>query len=746
MNNLFNPDQPRGNVHGYAGRQSFDEGTAQAEPTLSEYISVVVQNWRSILVLATVIFALGAAYAFMATPIYRADAMIQVEDPASSSKDPLGELASLFNTTATAAAEIELVRSRLVIQKTVEQQHLDISATPAYFPIVGKVISRFTKSGKLAAPLFGLEQFAWGGEHIDLSRFDLPYDTSYTLIAGRPGSYELRDKEGDVVVHGIVGQPCTAVIDGVQVTIVVDRLVANVGTQFSVKRSRLLDTISSLQDTVVVEEKTKQSGVIGVTLDGEDSDRVTRIVNGIGANYVEQNVRRKRDEAQATLDFLAKQLPTLKSKLEASESAYNAFRNRKGTVDLSEESKLLLGQLVDLKSKQMDLEQKRNELQQRFSDDHPAVVALSSNIASIAAEQKSLAGRVGNLPNTEQEALRLLRDVRVNTALYTNLLDSSQQLSVVEAGQVGNVRVVDWAMHPDRPVKPKKAIVLGISLILGIVLGVAVPFVRRSLQVRIEHSDQIEQILGAPVYSVIPHSSRQGTIERQLRKGRTGQLLLAGSAQDDIAIEAIRSLQTALYFGAFDAVNNVILITGSRPDVGKSFLAANLAAVLAAGGKRILLIDADMRRGNTHTYFGIGVVPGLSESLSKDGYEALIHREVLPGLDFLSRGAIMPNPAELLMNGRLKTLLDDFSSKYDAVIIDTPPVLAVTDATVIARHAGTTLLAIRHGQQTSTEIAETARRMRNADVVVRGVVLTDVPQSRLGYGSYNAGYYAYETR
>jgi tyrosine-protein kinase Etk/Wzc len=317
---------------------------------------------------------------------------------------------------------------------------------------------------------------------------------------------------------------------------------------------------------------------------------------------------------------------------------------------------------------------------------------------------------------------------------------------VIEAGQVGNVRVVDWAMHPDRPVKPKKLIVAGISLILGIVLGVAIPFIRRSLQVRIEHSEQIEQILGTPVFSIIPHSSRQGTIERQLRKGRTGTLLLAGTAQDDIAIEAIRSLQTALYFGAFDAVNNIILITGSRPGVGKSFLAANLAAVLAAGGKRILLIDADMRRGNTHTYFGIGVVPGLSESLSNGDYEALIHRDVLPGLDFLSRGSIMPNPAELLMNGRLKSLLDEFSPKYDAVIIDTPPVLAVTDAAVIARHAGTTLLAVRHGQQTSSEITETARRMRNADVLVRGVVLTDVPQSRLGYGSYNAGYYAYENR
>jgi tyrosine-protein kinase Etk/Wzc len=746
MNNLFNPDQARGAAFGLRDRQQYDDAPSQAEPSLSEYVSVLLQNWKLTVKIAAIIFALGLTYAFLATPVYRADAMIQVEDPAASAKEPLGELASLFDTTATAAAEIELVMSRLVIQRTVEAQHLDIAVKPNYFPVIGQFISRLAKPGTLVAPWFGLSRFAWGGEHIDISRFDLPYDTTYTLVAGAPHAFELQDEDGQVIARGVSGQPCVALVDGQQATILVDSLVANAGTRFTVKRSRLLETISRLQNDLVVEEKSKQSGVISVTLDGDDSDKVTRIVNSIGSNYVDQNVTRKRDEAQATLNFLAKQLPALKSKLEGAEDLYNAFRNRKGTVDLSAESKLLLGQLVDLKSKQMELEQKRNELQQRFSDDHPAVVALTGNIAALVAEQKTLSGRVGSLPNTEQEALRLLRDVRVNTELYTNLLNSSQQLSVIEAGEVGNVRVVDWAMHPDRPVRPKKLIVAGISLILGIVLGIAVPFVRRSLQVRIEHSDQIEQILGAPVYSVVPHSIRQLAIERQLSKGRTGKLLLAASAQDDIAIEAIRSLQTALYFGAFDAVNNIILITGSRPNVGKSFLATNLAAVLAAGGKRILLIDADLRRGNIHTYLGAGVVPGLSDSLSNGAYEALIHHDVLPGLDFLARGSILPNPAELLMSSRLKSLLDEFASKYDAVIIDTPPVLAVTDAAVIARHAGTTLLAVRHGQQTSSEIAETARRMRNADVQVRGVVLTDVPQSRLGYGSYNAGYYAYESR
>jgi tyrosine-protein kinase Etk/Wzc len=745
MRNPSNMEQSRVASVPYPGNSYIDVAPAQ-EPTLSEYISVMLQNWKLIVTVAAVVIALGVSYALLAKPAYRADAMIQVEDPTANAKQSLGELSSLFDTTATASAEIELIKSRLVVQKTVQDLHLDILATANTFPVIGDYLARRAKPGVLASPLFGLQRFAWGGEKIAVSRFDLPYDTGYTLVAGKGPAFEIRNDDDEVVALGTVGKPGIANIEGQALPFQVDTLVANPGTRFSVSRSRELDAIGRLQDDLVVEEKTKQSGVISVTLDGRDSDRVTRVVNDLADNYVAQNVKRKRDEAQSTLDFLATQLPTLKTRLEASENAYNAFRNRRGTVDLSEESKLLLGQLVDTKAKQIDLEQKRNELQLRFSDDHPAVLALSDNISALAAVQRELSGRVQALPNTEQEALRLLRDVRVNTQLYTNMLNSSQQLSVIEAGQVGNVRVVDRAMRSDKPVKPKKLIVIGISIVLGILLGTAIPFVRRSLQVRIENTDQIERILGVPVYSVVPHSSRQSVIERQLGRGRSGGLLLAESAQDDVAIEAIRSLQTALYFSAGNAVNNVILITGSRPDVGKSFLAANLATVLAGSGKRVLLIDADLRRGNVHTYFGKAMAPGLSDALTNSTLDALVHSNVQPGLDFLARGAVPGNPAELLMSGGLKTLLEQFSGQYDAVVVDSPPVIAVTDSMLIARYAGTTLLAVRHGQQTASELSEAARRMRNSDVVVNGVVFTDVPQSRLGFGSYAMSYYKYESR
>jgi tyrosine-protein kinase Etk/Wzc len=525
----------------------------------------------------------------------------------------------------------------------------------------------------------------------------------------------------------------------------VARLVARPGTQFILRRASTLGTIDQLQNALVIAEKTKQSGVIGVTLDGADSKRIAEIINTIAAAYVQQNIDRKSAEAEHTLAFLDQQLPQLRKQLDEAEDRYNEFRNRKGTVDLTEESRLLLQQIVDNKTKLVDLQQQRIEMTQRFSESHPAVVALSSQIASLQAQQEQFNKHVMTLPDTEQSALRLLRDVRVDTELYTNLLDSAQQLRIVKAGQVGNVRVVDYAVAEDSPVKPKRVVVVALAAALGLIAGTAAAFVKRALFGGIEHSEEIEQALGLPVYATVPHSEAQVRLNHGIRRGSGGQHVLASSASHDVAIEGIRSLRTALQFGLLDVSNNVLVITGPRPEVGKSFMSVNLAAVLASGGKRVMLIDADMRRGDLHGYFGVARQPGLSDVIAGREAESAVLRNVLPGLDVLPKGSLPPNPAELLMSERFRTMLDHFSSQYDIVIVDTPPVLAVTDAALIGRHAGATLLVVRHGRHPMAEILESANRLRNGGVTLKGVLFTDVPQRRVGYGTYYSGYYGYES-
>ncbi|MFP3564931.1 polysaccharide biosynthesis tyrosine autokinase [Paraburkholderia sp. SIMBA_030] len=712
---------------------------------LSDYLSVIAESWKLIVAIAAAVLIIGTLYAFIARPVYRADAMIQVEDSANSTKDALGELASIFDTKQTADAEIELLRSRLVVGQTVQSLHLDISAQPRYFPLIGAVLARRAGPNELAPPLFGLGRFAWGGEKIEVSLFNVPreqYDVRYTVVARGGDKFDLIDPDGSVVLHGQVGSVTRGGESAGPVELQISRLEARPGTQFFLTRASTLLTIDRLQDALVIAEKTKQSGVIGVSLDGSDSKRTAEIINTIAGTYVQQNIDRKSAEAEHTLSFLDQQLPQLRKQLDQAEDRYNAFRNRKGTVDLTEESRLLLQQIVDSKTKLVDLQQQQIEMAQRFTPSHPGVVALDAQIASLEAQQTQLNKRVSTLPDTEQSALRLLRDVRVNTELYTNLLDSAQQLKIVKAGQVGNVRVVDFAVAGEVPVKPKRALVIVLAAVLGLIAGTAAAFVKNALFGGVENSEEIEQALGLPVYAAVPHSETQVRLRQGMRRGRTGHHVLASIASHDVAIEGIRSLRTALQFGLLDAANNVIVITGPRPEVGKSFMSVNLAAVLASGGKRILLIDADMRRGDLHSYFGVSRHPGLSDVIAGLDIDRAVLREVLPNLDVLPKGSLPPNPAELLMSERFKTLLEHVSSLYDIVIVDTPPLLAVTDAALIGKHAGTTLLVVRHGRHPMPEILESANRLRNVGVALKGVLFTDVPQRRLGYGTY---YYGYES-
>jgi tyrosine-protein kinase Etk/Wzc len=726
----------------------FNESSTDDEVHFSEYLAVIAEGWRLIVSIAFGVLLLGALYAFLAKPIYRADALIQVEDSANSTKDALGELATIFDTKQTADAEIELIRSRLVVGQTVQRLHLDIGAQPRYFPVVGALIARFSGSDRLASPLLGLRQFAWGGEKIEVTVFDVPakqYDASYTLVALGDGRYDLMDPSGVRVLSGHVGETVKAAsVDG-PIELRVVRLVARAGTHFRLTRASTLATIADLQDALVIAEKTKQSGIIGVSLDGADSKRTAEIINTIAAAYVQQNIDRKSAEAEHTLAFLDQQLPQLRKQLDDAEDRYNAFRNRKGTVDLSEEGRLILQQVVDSKTKEQDLVQQRAELAQRFSPTHPALTSLDAQIAALREQQNRLEQRVASLPDTEQSALRLLRDVRVDTELYTNLLDSAQQLRIVKAGEVGNVRVVDYSVASDVPIRPKRALVIALALLMGSFIGVTTAFIKRALFGGIEHSEQIEQALGLPVYATVPHSKTEARLRDDARLEGKSPRVLASVASDDVAVEGIRSLRTALHFGLVNASNNVLVITGPRPNIGKSFTAVNLSVVLASGGQRVLLVDGDMRRGDLHEQFRISRQPGLADVIAGLNADDAIVREVSPGVDLLPRGAQPPDPAELLMSERFRTLVSDLSSRYDLVLFDTPPVLAVTDAALIGKWAGATFMVVRHGVHPAAEIVETSTRLRNGGVTLKGVLLTDVPQRRIGYGAYYASYYRYES-
>ncbi|MGY2265544.1 polysaccharide biosynthesis tyrosine autokinase [Pseudomonas sp. SDO5561_S422] len=693
----------------------------------------------------------GAAYAVLATPVYQANALLQVE---AKKNDLLGfsDIGGMLGKESPSATEIELIQSRYVIGKTVDNLKLDIVVQPMYLPVVGEFLARrFQKAnpGAIAEPLLGLDSFAWGGESLKIFKLDLPdgqLGKKLTLTVGENAHYTLVDEDDQVLAAGEAGQP----FEQNGVAFQIEELRAKPGTRFRVIRNARLTSILDYQENLDVVERGKESGMIGLALESTEPDQAIKILNQIAAIYVRQNVERTSAEAAQSLAFLKEQLPEVKKDLEKAGKALNEYQTRSKSVDITLETKAILDQIVGLDTSISELKLQQAEMDRKFTRQHPAYRALLTQIGELTSKQQSLASRVESLPSTQQELLSLTRDVEVGTAIYTQLLNKSQELDVMRAGTVGNVRLIDTAdVNFFKPIKPKKILIVLIATLLGGFLAVTLVLLRKALNRGLESPEAIEQ-LGLPVYASIPYSTLQKVEEDKITRGRgradAGSSLLAISHPTDLAVEALRSLRTSLHFAMLEAPNNRIMISGPSPEVGKTFVSVNLAAVIAQTGQRVLLIDVDMRRGYLHKVLGVPAKDGLSDILSNQcTLESAIHKTGIENLDIISRGQIPPNPSELLMHRNLTELLAQVSERYDLVILDTPPLLAVTDAAIVGRQSGTNLIVTRYGLNPAKEIEHTMRRFAQNGIVLRGAIFNGVEKkasAKYGYGNY--GYYQYE--
>lgn len=709
---------------------------------LLELLDVILDQRWLIAVVTAVVLALGGAYAFMATPIYEANSLIQVEDSKGGNMGSLlGDMGSMFDIKSPATAEIEILRSRLVVGQAVANLQLDLSVSPKYLPVVGKWLAR--RATAPSTPGFmGLGGYVSGTEALQVGYLKVPQalEGERFTVALTAQGYTLISPDGATLGTGRMGEPLAFTLNGATGTLLVASAIGQPGAEFYIARSSQLGETEQLQNAMNIAEQGKQSGVINVTLEGADPALTARILNEIGSLYVRQNVERKAAEAEKSISFLNTQLPQLRKELESSEGKFNQFRNQNGTFDLGNEAKTLLDQAVALRVKLLELQQKRKELESRFTAQHPSVQVLNSQIKDISAQIGSMEGKVKTFPNVEQDLLRLTRDVKVNNELYTSLLNSFQQLRLVKEGKVGNVRIVDVAAVPERPVKPQRKQVLAIAGVLGLLAGLGLAFLRNSLRPGIKNADDIEQHLGLHVFATVPHAKEQADLNANMASQKSGMHLLANTHPECPGIESLRSLRTALQFAMLDAPNNLVLISGATPGIGKSFTSANFAAVLGTGGKRVLLIDADMRKGHIHKFFGLARGKGLSELVTGSQTLAqVLHKNVSPQVDIITTGTLPPNPAELLMSPATVQLLQSVASQYDIVLIDTPPVLAVSDTQVLAPQAGTLFLVARADVSTLGELQESTKRLKQSGVAVRGVIFNDVNTSKRRYG-YGTGY------
>ncbi|ENL6626507.1 polysaccharide biosynthesis tyrosine autokinase [Klebsiella pneumoniae] len=697
------------------------------ELELGRIVGELIDCRNLIIGITTGFTVIAVLYALMATPIYQANALIQVEQKQGNAI--LSSLSQMLpDGQLQSAPEISLLQSRMILGKTVDDLNLQTQVEKEYFPIIGKGISRILNNKNESIKI----------DKLYIERKEDSTDPEIIITIKDDKHFTV---EGDgFKVDGIKGE----MLDKDKLRILITEINAEPGASFEVKYLSRLKAINNLLEAFNVSDQGKDTGMLGLTLTGTDPNLISKTLNSIANNYLEQNVERQAAQDAKSLDFLNQQLPKVRADLDIAEDKLNSYRKEKDSVDLSMEAKSVLDQIVNVDNQLNELTFREAEISQLYTKEHPTYKALIEKRQTLQQEKTKLNKRVSGMPSTQQEVLRLSRDVESGRAVYLQLLNRQQELSIAKSSAIGNVRIVDDSITDPKPIKPKKILICIIGFILGLFFSVALIMLRFLLRRGIESPEQLEE-MGINVYASIPVSEwLLKASDKRKRKNNESDKLLAVENPTDLAVEAIRSLRTSLHFAMLEAKNNVLMISGASPNAGKTFVSTNLAATISLANKSVLFIDADLRKGYVHKMLGNEGKSGLSDILSGQANVEETIISVPDGqFDYIGRGQVPPNPAELLMHPRFEKLLAWASAKYDLVIIDTPPILAVTDAAIIGRYAGTTLLVARFESNTVKEIEVSITRFEQSGVNVKGCILNGVVKKASSYYGYGYNYYGY---
>lgn len=707
---------------------------------LKELFFSLIAQWK--LIALCVILSLVCALLYLRTTpdTYQVDALVQVEENKGASAALLGDLSDMIEQKSPAQAEIEILKSRLVLGTVIDRLNLNIRIHGTEDSFWSRLLNKREYDSEYSGKsvLFKDNQ-----KSFDVRSFEIPdyYRDKSLLLSFAEGQYRLTDSATEQVVFSAPLNQTSQLQSEYGLWKVGIYSQDSFDSTYLIQKQSLPAAVRSLLANYSVAEKGKMTGVLGLNYQGTDKQHITQVLNAILAAYSQQNIERRSAETAQTLKFLEDQLPELKQQLDVAEREFNRFRQQYNTVDVTKESELYLTQSVTLETQKAELEQKVAEASAKYTAEHPIMQQMNAQLTAINKKINELDGTLRRLPELQRQYLQLFREVEVKQQLYTGLLNSYQQLRIAKAGEIGNVRIVDTAVEPIEPIKPKKLQILILSIFLGGFLGTLLALLRNMLRSGVKDSTQIENELDLPVYATVPRSPVQESRIKLLKKKKNIPIL-AVKHNDDIAIESLRSMRTAIHFALSSAKNNIIMVSGPAPEVGKSFISTNLATILAQSQKRVLIIDADLRRGYLHKYFNHANQPGLADYLNgQTELNQVIKVTEVSGLDVIVRGKSPANPSELLSTTQFAAMLSQLSEQYDHILIDTPPILAVTDGIIISQHAGVNLVIARYAKTQMKELELTINRFEQAGVKVNGIILNDIQRSSAGYGyGYNYSY------
>ena len=714
-------------MNGMSNNQSNSSLTDGLE--LGEILHVLWASKWVILLVTTITLSISALYTLQQIPQYQSNILLQVD-----SRSPgLGQTGSAIQQmflgggagSDSAMTQIALIRSSFVLDPVIEKLGLKIKVS--YHPATW--MSRiFPKKARV--PVI---------EHIKV-----PYELlnkKLRLFIESPTQAVLYNQAREEMLRGTIGE--TLISKNKTTELRVQNPPPAIGLEYDVVVRSSEKVIQSLLKSMTIEEagsKLHQStGVLDIALKGDNPRKIVNILNTIARVTREKDAEKKAQEAAQTLDFLYKQLPITKKLLESAEKTLNLYRAKSGKIDIKLQTQFLLNQLADLAKDQSELQVKKLEMLQQYTNAHPLMIALNEQTNALKSQEVELLKELKRLPASDQVAVNLMRDVKVKQSIYLVLLRKIQELQVLKAGTVSGVRILSYAKMPDSPLPSKNFIIYTIGTLLGFIMSVGYIFMRKMLFPRVTDPHWLEQKFSIPNFAIIPYSKIQVNTSLE---GRTA--LIAHENPRDLAVESIRSLRTSLQVNLACAHNNLVSILGICPGVGKSFISVNLAYLSAAGGKRVLVVDGDLRRGTVHKYFQKSPKPGFSDVLMQESplKEAIRQSVEHHNLYYLPRGDYPKNPSELLMSEQLKLFIDKVSKEFDLVIFDTAPVLLVTDALLISQYVATNYLMVGAGVHRPGEIELTIKQLSGSNIQVQGTIFNFHREvSKDNYYYYGKYYY-----
>ncbi|KXV04365.1 protein tyrosine kinase, partial [Caballeronia megalochromosomata] len=675
---------------------------------------LIVDDVWLVIAIMVLVTGVAALYAFVATPVYSSDALIKVDypNPNAFGVNAQAQQQAVPSTLPT-DAEMQIIQSRAVLLPVIKKYHQDLSVTPRQVPLLGRISELFATPGQLTAPFLGLSSFAWGGEVANLSTLDVPprLENKKLVLRVLPqGAYELSDPDGNPILHGAAGRLTSA--DGT--SILVDKLVARPGAEFKVVRYSEYQAVTRFLKNLKVMESMKDSGIVQIVYENDDPRLAQEITNAIAQTYIAAHVDQHREEASVTRNFIIGELPRLENELQRTESELSSYRTSANSMQPGAEASSYLQGSIDIQRQIATLTMERSQAASRFAPGTREVRTIDEQLSTLNAQKQTFDKRFGQLPVSQRKLMDLTRDAKVAEDVYVAMREKASELAVTRAGTIGNVHLVDSAIYPTDPSKPKRMLIMGGGAAGGLIIGILFVFFRDQLSRSVKSPHSVERQLSLPVFGAVNFSPIQARLDRaskpSLLTGKRrlpfvtnegsphllnddseavssvdGSHALSALGNHDMAVEALRAVHASLMLDIAPAPNKVLAVVGATPGTGKTFVASNLAVLHAQTGKRTLLIDGDLRRGRIASIFGQNGGNGFSEVLaSKVHVDHAIRHVDVPGLSLITAGRFPANPSKMLSTPRLTLILDYLQQQFDLVIIDTPAVLAVSDANLIA--------------------------------------------------------------